>query len=155
MHDIERLAARVGALVHVSQRVRHDDADRDGLGPAHAHTELTRAPTNLTQVPSLDELDHDIRLTGAVIGSLEDLSDTRMLELRLDAGLVQKARQKGTVLFVFATDGFHDTRPFGAFDPAGGSPIDLAHAAAGDPLEQRVTFKATRQGITITGRILL
>ena len=78
-----------------------------------------------------------------------------MLELRLNAGLVQEARQERAVLLVLAADGFDHAGPFGALDTASGGQVNLAHATARDSLEKRVALEAARQRIAITGRILL
>jgi hypothetical protein len=116
---------------------------------------LTGAPANLAQVPTFDELDDDVRLARGIVGGFQDLGDAWVLELRLDASLIQKACQERAVLFVFVSDRLHDAGTFGAFDTARGSQVDLTHATARDSLEQRVTLEATRQGSLDTGRILL
>jgi hypothetical protein len=69
-----------------------------------------------------------------------------MLELGLDASLVQKPSQEGAIRFVLAANDFHDHGPFGAFDAAGRGKKHLAHAPTREPLEQGVTLEATRQG---------
>ncbi len=135
MHDVECLAAGIGAFVHVSQGVDHHDADRDRLGPTHTHAELAGARAHVTEVPSFDELDHHVRLAGRVVGRLHDLGDARVLELGLDASLVQEAGQEGAVLLVLASNRLHDAGAFSAFEAAGRGQVNLAHAAAGDSLE--------------------
>ena len=89
---------------------------------------------HVAQVPALDELDHHVRLAGRVVRRLEHLRDARMLQLRLDASLVQEARQERAVLFVLASDGLHDAGPFSPFDAACRGQVDLAHAAPRDAL---------------------
>ena len=98
-------------------------------------------PRTSRQVPALDVLDDDVRLAARVGRGLEDLRDARVMELRLDARLVEEAREEGAVRVVVAPDDLDDHRPFGALDAAGRGEEHLAHAAAGDALEQRKRSK--------------
>jgi hypothetical protein len=147
VHDLERLAIGVGALVNVRQAFGHAHAERQRLGPADANAELPSSRSQVAEVPALDVLDHDVGLAADVGGRLENLRDARVGELRLNSRLVQKAGQKRAVLDVIGTDDLDDQRPFSALDAASGRQVDFPHAAASDAIEEREAFERTRQRV--------
>ena len=119
---------------------------RHGVGPRDGDAELLRAQPHLAQVATFDMLEHAKGFARRVERRLQNAHDSRMLELRLDARLVEEARQKRTVLDVLAANHLEHTRPLGAVDgPRRRREEDLTHAAAGDALEQQVTVEVPGQ----------
>ncbi len=94
MHDAQRRAVRRRAPVHVSQRLGNLEADRDHHGPIDLDASLGRALTHLAERSTLDVLEHGKWFPVLVGRRLENLGNPRMVELSLDAGLIQKSRQK-------------------------------------------------------------
>src|SRR5690606_36043095 len=75
VHDLERLARRIRALVNVSERFAERDPDGHRVRPRDARTELVSAVAHLAEVSSLDVLDDHERLAALVDAGLEDLRD--------------------------------------------------------------------------------
>ena len=116
VHDLERTAARVGALVHVRERFGKRDAESHRVRPSEVHAELRRARADLAQVSAFDVLDDDVGLAARIGRRFEDLGDPGVLELRLDPGLVEEARQKRAIVGVLAADDLDDAGSLGALD---------------------------------------
>jgi hypothetical protein len=68
-----------------------------------------------------------------------------MMELRLDARFVEKAREEGAVGVVITTHRFDDDRALGAFDADHRCEKDLAHPAARDAFQQAEALELTWQ----------
>ena len=134
--DPERSAVRASALVHVRERLAHLDHDRDRLGPADARADLHSAMTRVRERAALDVLDDGVRLAVFVRRCLQDLRDPGVIELRLDASLVEETRQERAVVDVIATHGLHDDRALGALDPGRRREVDVAHPATSEELEE-------------------
>ncbi len=80
-------------------------------------------------------------LPDLVDAGLEDLGDARVVQLGLDARLVEEARQEGAVLGVLSADDLDHAGALRPFDPAGGGEEDLAHSPPGEESQQRQTPK--------------
>jgi hypothetical protein len=98
-------------------------------------------------VPPFDILDYRIRALLLIGGRLQDLSDTWMLQLGLNAGLVQETCPEALVLVVLASDFLDNNGTFGAFDASGRGEVHLTHASPSDTAQQRKTTKTPRQYI--------
>src|SRR5215468_2973929 len=120
MDNTERRAVRSEPLVHVRERLRHLERDRDGLWPTDPRAEVDRALAQIGKRPALDMLDHRVRLAVFVGRGFENLGDTRVIELRLNARLVEKTRQKRSIVDVIAPDGLDDDRSLRPFNPRRG-----------------------------------
>jgi hypothetical protein len=68
-----------------------------------------------------------------------------MMELGLDARLVEKAREKGAVVVVIATHRFDDDGALGALDADHRREEDLTHSTASDALQQAEALELTWQ----------
>jgi hypothetical protein len=138
------LAARIGSLVHVRERFSERHAERNGFGPADAYAELAGSSSYLAKVFAFDVFDDHVRFAVRIRRSLENLRNARVMQLGLDAGLVEKPRQKRFVSGVLAPNDFDDTWAFGSVDAPSGREENLAHAAASHLLEQREALEWAR-----------
>src|SRR5580658_127802 len=145
MDDAEGGTVRPGAFVHVGQRLRNLDRDGDRVRPAHANSRLEGPLTHVAQRMTLDILDDGVGLPALVAGRFENLSNAWMLQLRLDPGFVQKAREKRAVVDMIAPNRLNDARTFGPLEPRSGSEVDVAHSAARGELEHHASADHSRQ----------
>src|SRR5689334_19065994 len=115
MHDPERRAVCACTLVNVREGLTHFDRDGHGIRPADTRPHLHGAVPDVRERAPFDIL-HDRVWFAVVVGrSFENLRYARMVELRLDTRLVEKSRQKRSVVNVVTTHGLDDDRTFGAF----------------------------------------
>ena len=104
--------------------------------PANLHSHLGGALPDIGERAPLDVLDHGERLAVLVGGRFQDLRHARVIQLRLHAGLVEKASEKRAVVNVIAPHRLHDARALRAFEPRRGCEVDVAHSAAGQELQE-------------------
>jgi hypothetical protein len=147
MHDFQRAALGIGALVNMAQGFAEAHGQRERFGPRDAHSELSGAGAHVAQVAAFDVLDDDVRFTRGVRRRFENLRHTWMLELRLNPSLVQKTRHERAIVDVILADALDDQRTLCALDAARARKINLAHASAGHSTEQREALESAWQGI--------
>src|SRR5690606_22434916 len=118
VHDVQWATSRIGPFVDVNQGFGKRHRYSDAIGPRHRGLQLRGALADLTQITTFNVLQHYVWFAGLVRRRFKHLSDARVLELSLDPGFVEKARQKRTVSGMLSAHQFHDAGPFGAFDAA-------------------------------------
>ncbi len=120
----------------VPERLGGARSDRDGVTPLDARAKVHRLRAHFAQASPLDVFDDDVGLPARVGRCLDDLRDAMMLELRLDARLVEKARDEGLVRCVVAPDDLDHAWPLGTLDAGRRRQVNFPHAPAGKPSEQ-------------------
>ena len=96
---------------------------------------MARWRTSARRAP-LDVLDDGVGLAVLVGRRLEHLRDAGVMELRLDARLVEEAREERPVVDVVAPHRLDDARALGALDAGRRGEVDVAHPAARHELEE-------------------
>ena len=138
VHDVERLARLVRALVRVVQPVRDLAHDVGGDVGREALVRLARATHELAEVRPLDVLHAEELALVAVVLKIVDLDDVRMVQARRELRLVGEHGAEASRRAVLRQDALDDEQLVGALGAALLGEEHLGHAArpeAPDDLE--------------------
>ncbi len=116
MHDPQRPPRCIGSLVGVGERLGQGRANRYRLSPGDSVPDSSRASPHLAKTTPFDILDNDVGLSPRIDSSLQNLRNTWMVELRLNARFIEKARQERAVRSVVTSDDLHDAGSLGPLD---------------------------------------
>src|SRR5690606_4267784 len=133
--------------MHMCKCVCKGNPDSNRIRPRQRNSQLVASRKYLPEVSSFDVLHDRVGALLFVSGSFQYLGHPRMLELRLDARLIQKAGSKALVALVLSPDFLHHACAFGAFDTTRRRQVDFTHPTASYPTKERQPAESTRQSL--------